>query len=73
MKPHYGSCQILVINTENGFKAEGRRQKAEVRRRKKEEGRSSSIIDTSENLQTAPCLALGRVSMKPVPDVRIRV
>jgi len=28
-----------VINTENGFKAEGRRQKAEVRRRKKEEGR----------------------------------
>ena len=26
----YGSCPILVINTEKGFKAEGRRQKAEV-------------------------------------------
>jgi hypothetical protein len=32
-----GSCQILVINTEKGFKAEGRGQKAEVRTRKKEE------------------------------------
>ena len=32
-----GSWQILVINTENGFKAEGRGQKAEVR--KKEEVR----------------------------------
>jgi len=49
-----------VINTENGFKAEGRRQKAEVRRRKKEgrrkeegrkkEGRSSImyLLQTSD-------------------------
>jgi len=36
-------------------------------------GMPLKAVDTSENLQTAPCLALGRVSMKPVPDVRIRV
>ena len=34
-----GSCQILVINTEKGFKAEGRGQKAEGGRSlKKEKG-----------------------------------
>jgi len=39
-----GSWQLLVINTQKGFKAEGRGQKAEGGRRKKEEGRSRISI-----------------------------